>query len=160
MSLINKTRLFLLILLASLLCACAGAKPNIAIPATLPKSLVLKKRPDVAIVLGAGGARGFAHAGVLKVLQDAGVPINLVVGASAGAFYGALFADSGNAEQAKKIMLPRYEVVTIAGETHAQLFQIKCEIPSLRLVAVGEGSTRRKAEQMAAKFILQQIKQR
>ncbi len=105
MSLINKTRLFLLILLASLLCACAGAKPNIAIPATLPKSLVLKKRPDVAIVLGAGGARGFAHAGVLKVLQDAGVPINLVVGASAGAFYGALFADSGNAEQAKKIML-------------------------------------------------------
>ena len=87
------------------LCACAGARPNITIPHYPPKPLELSHRPRVAIVLGAGGARGFAHAGAIKVLQDAGVPIDLIVGSSVGSFYGALLADSGNADLAAKIML-------------------------------------------------------
>lgn len=87
------------------LCACAGARPNITIPKYPPKPLTLSHRPQVAIVLGAGGARGFAHAGAIKVLQDAGVPIDLIVGSSVGSFYGALLADSGNADIAAKRML-------------------------------------------------------
>lgn len=93
------------LILALLLTSCAGKPPNISIPKFPPPPLTLKTRPKVALVLGSGGARGFAHAGVVKVLQDAGVPINLIVGSSVGSFYGALLADTGNADTAAKIML-------------------------------------------------------
>lgn len=46
----------------------------------------------VDLVLGGGGARGFAHVGVLEVLWDGGVPIRSIIGASAGALAGAAFA--------------------------------------------------------------------
>lgn len=49
-------------------------------------------RRPLGLVLGAGGARGFAHIGALKVLQGAGLPIDLVVGASMGALIGAAVA--------------------------------------------------------------------
>lgn len=55
-----------------------------------------KERPGrgerkVALVLGGGGARGVAHIGVLKVLQEEGVPIDLLVGTSIGALGAALY---------------------------------------------------------------------
>src|SRR5258708_13215804 len=46
----------------------------------------------MALVVGGGGARGFAHTGVLKVLDDAGIRADLVVGTSAGSVVGALYA--------------------------------------------------------------------
>jgi len=49
-------------------------------------------RPRVGLALGAGGTKGSAHVGVLKVLAEAGVPIDCVAGASIGALYGAPFA--------------------------------------------------------------------
>ncbi len=57
-------------------------------PRTEPLVLTHKAdRPLIAFVLGGGGARGFAHAGVLKVLDDAGIRADLVVGTSAGRGY-------------------------------------------------------------------------
>jgi NTE family protein len=50
------------------------------------------KRPKVALVLGGGGARGLAHIGVLKVLKEEKVPVDIVVGTSIGAIVGALYA--------------------------------------------------------------------
>jgi NTE family protein len=47
----------------------------------------------VALVLGGGGARGIAHAGVIEVLETNNIPINLMVGTSAGAMVGALYSD-------------------------------------------------------------------
>lgn len=49
-------------------------------------------RPRVALVLGGGGARGLAHIGALQVLEEAGVPVNMVVGTSMGAVIGGLYA--------------------------------------------------------------------
>lgn len=46
----------------------------------------------VGLVLSSGGARGIAHIGVLRVLEEAGVPIDLLAGTSAGALFGALYA--------------------------------------------------------------------
>lgn len=50
-------------------------------------------RPKVGLALGSGGARGFAHLGVIKVLVEEGIPIDLIAGSSMGAmvacFYGA-----------------------------------------------------------------------
>jgi len=98
-------RLLLISIITLFLTACAGAKPNIYIPSKPPKPLTLKQQPRVAIVLGGGGARGYAHIGVLKVLQKAGIPIDLVVGSSAGSLIGSLYADSGNANKVQNIMM-------------------------------------------------------
>ena len=50
------------------------------------------ERPVVALALGGGGARGFAHIGVIKALEDAGVQIDIVTGVSSGAVVAALYA--------------------------------------------------------------------
>src|SRR5688572_1858987 len=59
-------------------------------------------RPNVALVLGGGGPRGFAHVGVLKVLEEAGIVPDLIVGASVGAMVGALSAGGMNAAQLER----------------------------------------------------------
>jgi NTE family protein len=61
--------------------------------------------PGVALVLGAGGTKGWAHIGVLKVLHAAGVPVDLIVGASAGALIGALYAAGRDAARAERVAL-------------------------------------------------------
>ncbi len=54
----------------------------------LPKN----KRPAVGVALSAGGVRGFAHVGVLEVLDNAGVPIDMLTGTSMGSVVGALYS--------------------------------------------------------------------
>ncbi|PIE43461.1 MAG: patatin [Gammaproteobacteria bacterium] len=49
-------------------------------------------RPTIGLVLSGGGARGLAHVGVLKVLEELKVPVDIVVGTSAGSGVGALYA--------------------------------------------------------------------
>lgn len=49
-------------------------------------------RPKVALVLGGGAARGFAHVGVIRVLEQEKIPIDLVVGTSVGSLIGAIYA--------------------------------------------------------------------
>ena len=44
---------------------------------------------DLALVLSGGGARGFAHVGVLSVIEELGLPVDLVVGVSMGGIVGA-----------------------------------------------------------------------
>lgn len=53
----------------------------------------------VGIILGPGGAKAFAHAGVLKELQKARIPISQVVGMEWGALVGALFSQTGQAHE-------------------------------------------------------------
>ena len=50
----------------------------------------VKPAPKVALVLGGGAARGFAHIGAIKALEAQGIVPDLVVGTSAGAVVGAL----------------------------------------------------------------------
>jgi Predicted esterase of the alpha-beta hydrolase superfamily len=49
-------------------------------------------RPKVGVALGSGASRGSAHVGVLKALEQAGIPIDIIAGTSVGAFIGALYA--------------------------------------------------------------------
>ncbi len=53
--------------------------------------------------------------------------------------------------QARKIALPQYAVVATRGEAHEQLFQVECVIPELGIRSRGEGTSRRSAEQEAAR---------
>jgi NTE family protein len=59
----------------------------------------------IALVLGGGAARGFAHIGVLKILETNQIPIHMIVGTSAGSFVGSLYAYGFNAYQLQKISL-------------------------------------------------------
>jgi len=61
------------------------------------------KRPKIGLVLTGGGAKGFAHIGVLKVLEKAGVKIDYIGGTSMGAVVGGLYATGYNAEQIDSI---------------------------------------------------------
>lgn len=56
----------------------------------------------LALVLGAGGARGMAHVGVLEELEKAKIPIDLIVGCSAGSLIGSLYATNPNASEIKQ----------------------------------------------------------
>ena len=49
-------------------------------------------RPRVALVLGGGAARGFAHIGVIRVLEQEKIPIDMIVGTSVGSLIGSLYA--------------------------------------------------------------------
>ena len=53
-------------------------------------------RPRVALVLGGGAARGFAHVGVIRALEQEKIPIDLIVGTSVGSLIGALYAHELN----------------------------------------------------------------
>jgi NTE family protein len=59
--------------------------------------------PGVALVLGSGGPRGFAHIGVLKALEDAGVRPDLIIGSSVGAMVGALYAAGLDARHLERL---------------------------------------------------------
>jgi NTE family protein len=60
--------------------------------ATPLRAVVNQDKPVVALVLGSGAARGFAHVGVLKVFDEHGIDVDIVVGTSAGSVVGALYA--------------------------------------------------------------------
>ncbi|MFQ5584235.1 MAG: patatin-like phospholipase family protein [Calditrichia bacterium] len=57
------------------------------------------KKTKVALVLSGGGARGFAHIGVLKAFEENRVPIDMVVGSSIGSIIGGLYCAGYTAEQ-------------------------------------------------------------
>ena len=63
----------------------------------------MKKRPLIALALGGGGALGFAHVGVLEVLQKNNIPIDIVVGTSMGAVVGALYCNGASIEEMEKL---------------------------------------------------------
>jgi NTE family protein len=67
-------------------------------------ALFSQERPKIALVLSGGGARGGAHVGVLKVLEQNNIPIDMIVGTSMGAFVGGLYA-SGKTPQEIETML-------------------------------------------------------
>ena len=68
------------------------AQPELppALPPTVPRPA--PKPPQIGLALGGGAARGFAHIGVIQVLEEAGIRPDLVIGTSAGSLVAALYA--------------------------------------------------------------------
>ena len=79
----------LMILAAMLIASTAGAQDD--------STTVRKDRKKVAVVLSGGGAKGMAHVGVLKVLERAGIPIDIITGTSIGSIVGGLYSIGYNA---------------------------------------------------------------
>lgn len=85
-----------------LLPSSSDSGPSVVVPAP-PTPAVRPAR--VAVVLGAGASRGFAHIGVLKILEGSNVPIHMVVGTSAGSFVGSLYAYGYSAFELQRMAL-------------------------------------------------------
>lgn len=61
-------------------------------------------RPKIGLVLGGGGAKGIAHVGVLKVLEEQKIPVDYIAGTSMGAIVGALYASGLSASELEKVI--------------------------------------------------------
>lgn len=81
----------MIVLMVALACVTVGCMQKVVVQPSKPAK--------VALVLGAGAAKGFAHIGVIKTLESNHVPIHMIIGTSAGSFVGALYAHGFNAFQ-------------------------------------------------------------
>ncbi|MCX5806912.1 MAG: patatin-like phospholipase family protein [Proteobacteria bacterium] len=71
----------IILIIAVILCSCATTPP--AFKSTEPK---------IALVLGGGSAKGFAHVGVIRILEQEKIPIHMIIGTSAGSLIGGMYA--------------------------------------------------------------------
>ena len=96
-----KKRLLIILFLMGLvalapfgLTSCRSARYAYYDPKPIPTYTLPKEKIEIALVLGGGGSRGIAHLGVLSVFEEEGIPIDLIVGTSAGSVVGAMYADT------------------------------------------------------------------
>lgn len=75
-----------------MLTSCASRLAEVVIPEYEPTPRKIEN-VRIALALGGGGAKGIAHIGVLSVLEEHGVPIDLIVGTSAGSIVGAMYSN-------------------------------------------------------------------
>ncbi len=80
----------------------AEARPN---QIDFKKIKETEHRPVIALVLGSGGARGYAHIGAIEVLEQAGIHPDFIVGTSAGSIVGSIYASGKPAIELRNIAL-------------------------------------------------------
>lgn len=103
---INKLKIHLLFIFLLLFSGCHRKVYHYNLkPDPLPEIVFDKKEIGIALVLGGGGARGMFHVGVLEVLEEAKIPIDLIVGCSAGAVVGALYADHPDGNRVRDLLI-------------------------------------------------------
>jgi NTE family protein len=85
--------------LLCLLTLCALAAPS----AAQTPSSETPGHPRIGLVLGGGGARGFAHVGVLQVMEENRIPVHVISGTSMGAVVGSLYAQGKSAQQLETV---------------------------------------------------------
>lgn len=94
-------RFFLLMLSCVVLAGCDKSSKTV-----IPTTPVVKVRePVIALALGGGGAKGFAHIGAIKVLESHGIKPKIVTGTSAGSFVGSLYASGKTPFQLQELAL-------------------------------------------------------
>ena len=94
--------MFLALMVATTSCALKEVQspPPVETPLVVQPPV---KPAKIALVLGAGASKGFAHIGVLKILESNRIPIHMIVGTSAGSAVGSLYAFGYNAFQLQKL---------------------------------------------------------
>lgn len=95
-------RLSILSMLALPMSACSTLNPATTNSASLTKVI---ETPRVALVLGGGGAKGFAHVGVIKALEEQGITPTLIVGTSVGSLVGSLYASGYTPAQLERLAI-------------------------------------------------------
>jgi len=97
-------RYWVLGLCVAILAGCSTRGPVVKVEEEgKPEAMAVKRVPKFGLVLGGGAARGFAHVGVIQVLEEAGIKPDLVVGTSAGSLVAAFYASGKNGAQLQKV---------------------------------------------------------
>ena len=94
-------KLLLVSLLGAYLLGCTTVPPVPTTPIT--PTVIIKRLPKIGLALGGGAARGFAHIGVIQVLEEAGIKPDLVVGTSAGSLVAAIYASGKTGAQLQTV---------------------------------------------------------
>ena len=81
----------------------------------IKKGINMKKYPKIGLVLGSGGAKGFAHIGVLEALEKAGIKPDMVIGCSMGAIVGSCYAMGVSPKKMKEqvLSLSRSDIIDV-----------------------------------------------
>ncbi len=82
----------------------------------------------VGLALGAGAARGWAHIGVLKVLEEEGIPVDMIAGTSMGALVGGIYASSASVSHLNSHTINR---LSTKGTARRQIFDITLPLKGL-----------------------------
>ncbi len=99
---ITAWRSWVLALGLAVLAGCTSQGPLAPVEGGRPDTSVGKRVPKLGLALGGGAARGFAHVGVIQVLEEAGIKPDLVVGTSAGSVVAAFYASGKDGAQLQK----------------------------------------------------------
>ncbi len=100
----SKFNYFLTLVSAFFMVGCASVSVPIRQIDAPPAVQIIPKKPlKIGLALGGGAARGFAHIGVIQVLEEAGIHPDLVVGTSAGSLVAAFYASGKTGTQLQKI---------------------------------------------------------
>lgn len=94
--LLKRVYKFVFLALLFLFSGCGPLAPAVPAPEERRSTAEGQRLPKVGLVLGGGAARGFAHVGVIRVLEQEKIPIDLIVGTSVGSLVGAIYADKKN----------------------------------------------------------------
>lgn len=131
--------------LLGLLAACGGNPPA---PTPVVEPPPPPKPPKIAFALGGGAARGFAHVGVIKMLESQGIQPDLIIGTSAGSVVGAIYASGANGFQLQEITFD----LERAAFADWQLFSRGLLKGEKLQMFVDEKVGRRKIEQLPRRF--------
>ncbi|WP_372645430.1 patatin-like phospholipase family protein, partial [Ancylomarina sp.] len=91
-------------------------------------SLLNSSRPKIGLVLSGGGAKGFAHIGVLKVLEEMNMPIDYISGTSMGSIIGAFYAMGYSATEIEKLVLSQDWESLLKDEISRKYIHVKDKI--------------------------------
>ena len=113
------------------LCHCRATPPNMPLcgegkfametPDRQPPTAVVKKKPTLSLVLGSGGARGMAHIGVIRELEQAGFEIASIAGCSVGALVGGVYA-AGKLDEFEHLLILKIQPITFLNSQFERLF--------------------------------------
>jgi NTE family protein len=113
-------------------------------------------RPKIALVLAGGGAKGAAHIGVLRVLDELRIPVDCVVGTSMGALVGATFATGMRPEEIESKVLAIDWERTIGGQGRRDRMPIKRKLAAMTYTIPLEVGMNRDGFQMPGGLIVTQ----
>lgn len=96
-------------------------------------------RPKIAVVLAGGGAKGVAHVAALKAIEDAGIPIDLVVGTSIGSIVGGMYCTGYSPDTMRQIISetdwiklitdnPDFDIRTLTSKKDNEFYQLRFSI--------------------------------
>lgn len=96
--------------------ACFHSSAPVAPVGILPPEAIRVPRPRIGVALSSGGAKGLAHIGVIQVLEENGIPVDVIAGTSMGAYVGGMWASGLNGRELEDLaatMVERRDLWTL-----------------------------------------------